>query len=395
MSFSSWCKSGKTTLQLSVFSSVAQVNPEHWNRVAGPENIFLSLPYLRALEEGMSAVAGFRYLVFYHPTSGPAGIAVVQMLRFMGNNFKQREQLCFMGRTIKDRLIDPDGVRVLVCGNAYATGENGFAFTGEIDQEEMIQHLSSALEQLQKEERSSFDTSFTLLKEFWPTSTSPVFGDQRFRSFKIDVNMVMTLLPGWKTREDYLQSLTAKFRTKANSVYKRSESLRIEELGTAGISRHLDKIAVLYNAVYDRAQFKFMELSGLSLLKFKEYLGNDFIFMGYFYGEELVGFSAAFVFGDILDANLVGLSYEHNRELALYQRMLYDFTELAIRRGCKELRLGRTAEEIKSCIGARPVDMTLYIRHKNKVSNTLIKPIVESVAPSPFELRFPFKAHLA
>jgi hypothetical protein len=56
------------------------------------------------------------------------------------------------------------------------------------------------------------------------------------------------------------------------------------------------------------------------------------------------------------------------------------------------LRLGRTAELIKSSLGAKPVDMKLYIKHKNVISNQLIKPVIDAISPSAFELRQPFKA---
>jgi hypothetical protein len=72
--------------------------------------------------------------------------------------------------------------------------------------------------------------------------------------------------------------------------------------------------------------------------------------------------------------------------------MLYDFVELAIAKNVTELRLGRTAEEIKSCLGAQPTNMKLYIKLRNTVSNKLIKPIIESISPSEFELRKPFKS---
>jgi hypothetical protein len=71
--------------------------------------------------------------------------------------------------------------------------------------------------------------------------------------------------------------------------------------------------------------------------------------------------------------------------------MLYDFVELAISKKARELRLGRTAEEIKSSIGAEPINMKLYVKHGNKISNKLLKPIIESIAPGEFELRRPFK----
>ena len=71
--------------------------------------------------------------------------------------------------------------------------------------------------------------------------------------------------------------------------------------------------------------------------------------------------------------------------------MLYDYVELAIEKNCKELRFGRTAEEIKSSIGARPVPMKLFIKHRNPIANRILKTIVGTITPSDYELRKPFK----
>jgi hypothetical protein len=97
-------------------------------------------------------------------------------------------------------------------------------------------------------------------------------------------------------------------------------------------------------------------------------------------------------YSGIADANYVGINYELNQEYAIYQRMLYDYVQLAIEKRRKELRFGRTAGEIKSTIGAQPVNMKLFIRHQNKIKNSLLKPIINSIIPSAFELRNPFKA---
>lgn len=106
---------------------------------------------------------------------------------------------------------------------------------------------------------------------------------------------------------------------------------------------------------------------------------------------KLIGFSSSFIFNSILDANYVGINYEFNNEYALYQRMLYDYIEFAIQRNCSELRFGRTAEEIKSSVGANPVPMKLFIRHRNPIANRILKAIVGTIKPSEHELRKPFK----
>ena len=115
-------------------------------------------------------------------------------------------------------------------------------------------------------------------------------------------------------------------------------------------------------------------------------------FKGYYLGDKLIGFSTATSFGEVLDGNFIGLDYDYNQEYAVYQRMLYDFVQHAIEIGAKQVKIGRTAEEIKSGVGAQPVEMKFYAKHRNKVTNALLRPFIQKLKPNDFNLRKPFKA---
>ncbi|HMZ67670.1 MAG TPA: hypothetical protein PLF66_26525, partial [Leptospiraceae bacterium] len=190
---------------------------------------------------------------------------------------------------------------------------------------------------------------------------------------------------------DYMDAMVTKFRTKARTAIRKSEELTIRNLTLSEIDSLKNKIESLYLQVQEKSSFWFGALNANSFLYLKQNLGEDFILKGYFLGNELIGFSSSFLFDSILDANYVGINYELNRDFAIYQRMLYDYIDLAIERGCKELRFGRTAEEIKSSVGAVPVPMKLFIRHKNPIANRILKAIVATIHPSSYELRKPFK----
>ncbi|MBL4651488.1 MAG: hypothetical protein JKY53_01285 [Flavobacteriales bacterium] len=390
-------KTGKVKLKHSFSDSVKMINTEHWTAVVKEKNIYFSLPYLQALEDALRGSLNFRYIVFYSEEYKPVGIAVVQILDFIDNKEKYNDALCVVGTKIKHKLLGHIDIKVMVCGNVFATGENGFLYSDEIDPEDAYINLSNALYRLRRSERINGQVSIILLKEFWPTSYKKVdvLKVHEFRSFNIDVNMVLKIHESWHSMNDYLDSMISKFRTKAKSVYKRSADLVVEEMSAPEIEENLTKVEDLYESVVEQAEFRFGELNGQSFVNFKKRLGDKFIFKGYFLEDKLVGFSSAFVSPNFIDANYVGLDYSINHDYSLYQRMLYDYTELAINNGVKELRLGRTAEEIKSCIGAEPIDMKLYVKHRNSVSNKLIKPIIESISPSKFELRKPFKVSFA
>ena len=115
------------------------------------------------------------------------------------------------------------------------------------------------------------------------------------------------------------------------------------------------------------------------------------MFKGYFLNQELIGFATSFIQENAVEAFHVGFDYSYKKSHNIYQRMLYDYVNLAINKKVSELRLGRTAETIKSCLGAQPVEMKLYVRHRNSISNTLLKPFADIISPNDFEIRNPFK----
>lgn len=386
-------KTAKTAFKFSLQDSVSKVNARDWIKVAGSKNIYLTLDYLEGLESAMTGLMRFLYVLFYDETKQPIGAAVVQELTLTGNSQEFKDILGKVGIDLKHRIPGAPDFHVLICGNIFACGENGFAHTDLISGEQAYEILAQGLQLVSNQEKPRGAFSVILLKDFWlsSTGTTDVLKVEKFRDFMIDVNMVLKLDKDWRSREDYLNVLTAKFRTKAKGVYKKSEALTVRSMGEPEIAKHIERIRVLYRNVVEKAGFRFGSLEAEAFLNFKRNLKDQFIFTGYFLKEELLGFSSSFVSNGTVDANYVGIDYEYNQEYALYQRMLYDFVDLSISSGATELRLGRTAEEIKSCLGAEPANMKLYIRNENRLSNKLLKPVFESISPAKFELRKPFK----
>jgi len=387
-------KDSATDSKLSIYDSTELVNSNHWNLVVGGSNIYMSLEYLQALEKAMQGSMEFRYIIFYNNLLKPVAVAYMQLIHFTDKGIKYREMLCKIADKIKNKVLESIDAKVLVCGNIFACGENGFVFTRAIEPGEAFQQLAESMKRITLDENRNVQISFSLLKEFWPGSfkNSDSLKSNSYREVMIDVNMVMKIQPHWRIMDDYLEAMIAKFRTKVKGVYKKSNNLRVEKLEFSEIIKHRDRIEKLYHSVLSKATYKFGELNVQAFINFKKNLKEKFIFQAYFVKEKMVGFSAVFQDNRIMDANFVGLDYSYNQEYAVYQRMLYDFVELSIKLGAQELRLGRTAELIKSSVGAEPVNMKLYIKHRNSFSNKLLIPFIASISPSKFELRPPYKA---
>ncbi len=184
--------------------------------------------------------------------------------------------------------------------------------------------------------------------------------------------------------------MKAKYRTKANSAYKKSEPLSVRSLTSEEIILHEGQLHQLFSNVLNKSEYRYGENYPASFAALKENLGDLFICKGVFLNDKLIAFSTAFVNGDTLEANYVGIDYNYNAKYAIYERLLYDYVEEAIALKVSQLHLGRTCELIKSAAGAVPVEMTLYARHTSKLKNILLKPVLENIEPSAFELRSPF-----
>ncbi len=373
------------------FQSVNEIPQPHWFAIVSMKSVYLSLPYLKAMEVTLLRTIKPIYLLVYNAEGIPVLAGVFQIATF---TYKKTSQQNVFIKLFQDcRNEDYSfSIKGLVCGNMFATGEHGFAYSEKLSKQNALELLAKAAKKIQKDARWEDLFKVILFKEFWPKSIkdASVLEDYKYRSFQADVNMVLRIHPTWKTFADYLQSMKAKYRTKANSAYKKSENLIIRSLSSEEIAEHQNDIQRLFSNVLNKSEYRYGENYPASFSALKENLGDLFICKGVFLDAELIAFSTAFVNAVALEANYVGIDYKYNTEYAVYERLLYDYVEQAITLKVSELHLGRTSELIKSAVGAVPVAMTLYARHTSKIKNVLLKPVLENIEPSAFELRKPF-----
>lgn len=157
------------------------------------------------------------------------------------------------------------------------------------------------------------------------------------------------------------------------------------------IRRSAPRLQELLDQVLMRSPFTFGRLKVDVYAHWKEQLDDNLLFHGFFLNGTLVGFNTAFVLNDTLDVQYVGLDYDLNPVHAIYQRMLLDVLEFALDKDLRRINFGRTAEQAKSNLGALPVDMRFYVKHRNRLANKLVGPFLRSVKPDAFEQRSPFK----
>lgn len=377
------------------FASVADIPEDVWNAALENGSSFLNLNYLRALEEAHDGGLELRYVMFRDHEENFIGVSAFQITHFMTSEDAYSNAFLKWLNKVTQFIRRGHIHNILICGNAFATGEHGFHFNQSLSGDEQVRLVLDAMFQISDTERKKGRPICAMLaKDFYPTSSeiSKAFSKRKFSAFQVDHNMVMPIRRSWMNFEDYMADLNTKCRTKAKSAYKRSEKITIKRLNASAIREYAERMQELYNAVYEKADFRLGKLNIHGLEGIHNPNEGDFTVCGYFLEEKMVGFSTSMKNGQSLEAHVIGIDYSVNRDYAIYQRMLYNYVELAIELKVDRIIFGRTAAEIKSTIGAVPVDLTCCVFHPKKISNALLNLILNYVKPSDYPHRNPWRA---
>jgi hypothetical protein len=281
-------------------------------------------------------------------------------------------------------------LHVLFCGNIFLSGEYGVLLKDGLDKTKSFKAIAAGLETIAKQTKK---LHAVFAKDFENTTLSitNTLLNMHFTRMHVEPNMIIELQEHWQSFNDYKAALKSKYRIKANKADSKSARLKTKLFTAADLQYYKAQLQVLYQNTINNADFnaQILDLDTYSLLK-KEFEKN-FIVQGYFFNNELVGFLSAMINGKHLDAHFIGIDYSQNKELAIYPRILNDYVRLGISFKVMQINLGRTASEIKSTLGAKPMALTCYCKHTNHYLNKLLTPLIKTIQIKSFKQHEPFK----
>ena len=201
-----------------IFHTVSAIPENDWDQVLKGTNLYLSFPYLRVLEETLQDQVTLFFSITYRDKT-PVLITVFQLVTFIDKREQWHKPILKILADTKSKK-QPFKMNMLVCGNVFAQGEHGFVAADTISNEVLVKELVAISAIIKRKSVSCKKISVRMFKEFWPSSVTKMDAliNHRFKDFYIDVNMVLDIHPIWTTFDDYLKSMKAKFRTKANST---------------------------------------------------------------------------------------------------------------------------------------------------------------------------------
>ena len=375
------------------FSSIDEIPSQIWKDLGCTKNIYFHPNFLKSVEKNHPEII-FSYIVLVDKKNKPTAFASLKIIDFYLNSIKNDlEFLKDIGRKLHV-FPDKKPLKLLICGNTFVTGEHGVFIKENQDKKAIIKELAESLNHfVNSDKKLKKQIDAFLLKDFAKESLfiTDELKDFKYHTFSVEPNMQLQLHDNWQNFDDYLASMKTKFRVKAKKAFKQSVNIRIEEVTLKNIDQKLPKMTALYEKVASNAAFNLGTFNLETYRDLKEKFGDDYILKSYWLDDKIVGFISGIINKKSLDAHFVGIDYQLNREYAIYQRMLYDYIEIAISKRLKIINFGRTASEIKSSVGAVPQDLTMYLRHKKTITNKILKLFLQRVQPTPFQQKFPFK----
>ena len=378
-------------ISFKIYNSVKEL-PVLWDTVA-QSNVFLQTSYLYVLERSAPVNMECFYIGIFEK-SELIGVSLAQYLDLNKlESFGERDKSLKIA--IRNFIFKNFASHTLFLGNNMITGQNGYAFTKEIDFECISDILIQSAEEITLYfKKKGINIHLVSFKDFYENCSVELkkFRFSNIYEFNTQPNMIFYLDQNWKSEEDYVGALSKKYRDQYKRARKKNDGIIVKNLSFEEVIKHETTIYELYHYVAKNAPFNTFFLAKNHFSTLKRQCGNRFQIFGYFLNDKLVGFHTLLLNDETLETYFLGYDETIQKENMLYLNMLYNMTKYGIENGFKKIIFGRTALEIKSSVGATPVQMSGFIYHNNKVINKFIGKIFKQLEPElHWQQRHPFK----
>ena len=380
-----------TAFSFKIYNSTVQL-PLKWDDLA-ISTIFLSKKYLEVLEKSSPDNMICHFIGIFENES-LVGVALCQFLDLNKlESFGERDKC--VKTAVRNIIFGNFASNVLVIGNNMLTGQNSFAFSDIIDKKKALRTIHAATAELKNIFKArGINIHITTYKDFNKEEIKD-FDIPEFKNdyqFSTQPNMVFSINENWKSEQDYIDSLSKKYRDQYKRARKKAALIEKKKLELPDIIALEDTIYELYFHVAKNAPFNTFFLPKNHFRVFKEIFNDKFLFYGYFLNDELIGFNTLIKNGKVMDTYFLGYNDSIQREKMLYLNMLYDMIAYSINKNFKEIVFARTALENKRCVCAKPIKMYGLMAHRECMVNVFLPKIFTYLEPETiWQERNPFK----
>lgn len=378
------------TYQLKIYSSIEELDTVVWDKLVPKDAVMSHTPFLSVCEKLHDSHLKYFYCIVYKENKAIAVFYLHKILfrgEILSNYFFSRH-----GATIKglvNKIIDKMRFSFLSTGNIIASNEPCFYSTDDFNTDDVFCIIEESIATISQHFPEHKIVGHYLHFNFANPGDMPLSRDY----IKIDVepDMQIKLDESIDSFEKYSESIRSKYKKRNRKIYKDGQAMETRILDAKSITKYRSEIHQLYLKISEQAGFNVLQLHPSYFCELKQALGEQFEIEAYFHHDTLVGFTSRILNGSKAWIHFIGLDYTQNKELHIYNRMLLDNLQQCLSKNIRDIRYGRTATEIKSTIGAKPLYHDSYIKHHNCLIHSVLKRYFKDKPEPQWVIRNPFK----
>jgi predicted N-acyltransferase len=243
--------------------------------------------------------------------------------------------------------------------------------------------VSEVIYRVRRAEKLAGSTDIVLLKDFDAAAhkDSAVLKKLSYGAVATEPNMVLDVNPGWRHHDDYLLSLTSKFRSDIkNRIFKKFDEAggSIELLDD--VAGHAADLQNLYLQVHGNAGLRPFTVPASYWPELLALAGADARVHVACCAGRIVGFIVSLRDGDTSFAYHIGFDRETaGAGVPVYLRLLHASLAQAIEFKVRRVSFGRTALEPKARLGCKPEATVVWARHRHPFLNQLLQPMLRLI----------------
>lgn len=375
-------------LRYDFFNHFEEIKNE-WKELLPPGHHLASNDML-ALELSKPEDIEFKYLNLYE---NEEWIGVVYLQEFVFSQ-KHYNKKVFQQKYVKlfKCLIERQKINLMICGNLFRVNFQGFYFKEKSNKEKVFKFLSAYRDNNKKTK----NFCGMLVKDCSREFDTRFIDSCQYKPFRQDLTMELEIWEQWNSYQDYINSLSRKYRQRANKINKTSSILSLKELDANEIQEHKSKINELYLSIVNKQNIALGILNENYFIEMKKLLKEDFKVFAYLHKDDLVGFSSHIYYPNKrkMEIHYIGFDEVSNHEYSIYFQLLFDGLKAAIDGKFLKIELGRTAREAKASLGAKACENFNYIWVKPglaRLTFNFISNWFEQTMGENWQSRSPFK----
>ena len=370
-----------------VYKSIREIPENEWIQFVPNSRFFLSYSYLSTLEKS-SPELDYIY-VLYYKNNILKGLSSFQVADFNGDALrKYMPDTNFVVKFILNKGLDLIKSKLLVLGNLIFTCETGWYFDPLFSEPHRDKILFEMIRIARKQ--ISKKTIGIMINEASGIRQHQSYKCQGFHLFEVENKMV------FKSRlfdnfNEYDEKLISKYRVRKNKIYQLNKNIESFEINAYNFQKFQKDIQHLFKNVIEKSKFKLLDLDQDYFKVFIEEQPQKFKLIGFREKDTLLGFVSYFEINQEIEVHYIGLDYNYNQSNKLYNFMLYKMIELGINENKMEVCMSRTAQEIKSTVGAQPERVYRFLKITNVFLNILTPFFLSRLKPKIWSPRSVFK----